>query len=109
VTLYKAVRPDGASFYDPSFRWLTKAGNLPKRPVKHPAVGGLGYLSASTSEADCTGFQWPCRLLTVEPVGDLFTPDATRLRNKRAARAFRVTGERSSTRRAPSHCGRRAN
>jgi hypothetical protein len=90
VTLYKAVRPDGASFYDPSFRWLRKDGT---KPVTHPAQGGLGYLSASTSEADCTGFRWPCRLLTVEPVGDLFTPDAISLPNKRAASAFRVTGE----------------
>jgi hypothetical protein len=98
VTLYKAVRPDGGSFYDPSFRWLTKAGNLPRRPVTHPATGGLGYLSASTSPADCTGLRWPCRLLTVEPVGDLFAPDLTTLPNKRAARSFRVTGEVESWR-----------
>jgi hypothetical protein len=99
VNFYKAVREDGTSFYDPTFRWCGPPGEpLPTEPVVHPATGGLGYLSASVSATDCTGMQWPCRLLTVEPVGETFTPDAFALPNKRAAKAFRVTGEVESWR-----------
>jgi hypothetical protein len=99
VNFYKAVREDGTSFYDPTFRWCGPPGEpLPTEPVVHPATGGLGYLSASVSATDCTGMQWPCRLLTVEPVGETFTPDASALPNKRAAKAFRVTGEVESWR-----------
>ncbi|WP_336649224.1 hypothetical protein, partial [Microbacterium sp. MMO-23] len=52
----------------------------------------------STSPTDCTGFSWrvngkDSRLLVVEPVGDVWTPHAGDLPNKRAATAVRVVGE----------------
>ena len=95
TTYYKAVRTDGTSFHDPSFRWLRRDGKPYARPVRHPAEGGLGYLSVSVAEADCTGFTWRCRLLTVEPVDgyEVWTPKPKHLPNKRASLAWQVTGE----------------
>ena len=101
---YKAIRPDGSSFHDPAFRWLRRDGKPYVRAVTHPGASGnhstatLGtdathYLSVSTSPADCTGMRWPCRLLAVEPVGEVWTPHLGDLPNKRAALAWRVVGE----------------
>lgn len=91
-TYYKAVRPDGTSFYDHATKW--SAGKI----TRHPQAGtgdASEYLSVSTSPTDCTGFEWPCRLLTVRPVRGhaVFTPDAGGLPNKRASDAWMVTGE----------------
>ena len=103
MTLYKAVRPDGGSFHDPTFRWLPEDGVVPDGGwlVKHPAPAARigrgsdatadGYLSVSTEPADCTGFKWPCRLLLVEPVGRPALDDS--YPHKRRVRAARVVGE----------------
>ena len=104
---FKAVRPDGASFYDPNFRWLPADGIIPAggRLVKHPspaaAIGrGSGalansYLSLSTVATDCTGFDWPCRLLVVKPIGRTYRDD--RYPHKRRIRAGLVVGELAAT------------
>lgn len=79
MTYYKAVRPNGSSFHDSSFRWLPEDGVIPENGwlAKHPdpaeritvksRAKASRYLSVSTEPADCTGFRWPCRLLVVEP------------------------------------------
>lgn len=90
---YKAVRPDGYSFHDPNFRWATEPGGVTKHPDYRVGTYAGGYLSVSTSPSDCTGLEWPCRLLVVEPVGEVFTPDRARLPNKRAGGAFRTIRE----------------
>ena len=93
-TYYKAVRPDGASFHDQSFAWATKPGGLTTHPHTGPtSMSAADYLSVSTVPTDCTGMRWPCRLLEVEPVGDVFAPHTRDLPNKRAARAFRTVRE----------------
>lgn len=98
ATYFKAIRPDGASFHDPSFMWATEVGGV----TTHPSVGvnvdvvnygASGYLSVSTTATDCTGMRWPCRLLEVEPVGEVFTPDPAGLPNKRAGLVFRTVRE----------------
>lgn len=103
TTYYKAVRPDGTSFHDRSFRWLPADGLIPAGGVlvKHPAPAARigkgsdatasGYLSVSTEAADCTGFQWPCRLLLVEPIGRALLDDE--YPHKRRVKAARVVGE----------------
>ena len=96
TTYYKAIRPDGSSFHDPSFRWATEPGGV----TTHPTGDGedaAAYLSVSTTPTDCTGMRWPCRLLEVEPVGDIFTPNAKGLPNKRAALSFRTVRELPAT------------
>lgn len=96
ATYFKAIRPDGASFHDPSFMWATEVGGVTYHPT-HGRSGNTstaaGYLSVSTTATDCTGMRWPCRLLEVEPVGDLFTPDPGGLPNKRAGLVFRTVRE----------------
>ena len=110
-TYYKAVRPDGTSFHDPAFRWVPEDWTPEdgRVRVEHPdpdlARGAGGYLSVSTEPADCTGMKWPCRLLIVQPVGEVLTPEPGTLPYKRAGRAFDVIAER------PAHealgpCGR---
>ena len=99
-TYYKAIRPDGTSFHDPEFRWLPEDGNIPEGGhvvtlgdgVMNP-YGAETYLSVSVEPADCTGFSWPCKLLRVEPAGDVITPHSVRLFHKRAARSWRVVEE----------------
>ena len=101
TTYYKAVRPDGTDFYTGTVQWATPgAGRTRPRTVKHPTakqVGGdaSGYLSVSTVPTDCTGMEWPCRLLTVEPVEghEVTTPEPDDMPHKRASVAWRVTGE----------------
>ena len=96
TTYFNAVRPNGASFHDPSFMWATEVGGVTYHPT-HGRSGNTstaaGYLSVSTTATDCTGMRWPCRLLEVEPVGDVFTPDPAGLPNKRAGLAFRTVRE----------------
>ena len=94
-TYYKAVQPDGTDFYSGRVRW-DRVGEI----VEHPDPGSLGgsdaegYLSVSVSPTDCTGMDWPCRLLVVEPVEGFPvwepTPD---LPAKRASHAWRVVRE----------------
>lgn len=96
ATYFKAIRPDGASFHDPSFMWATEVGGVTYHPT--PGRSGntstaAGYLSVSTTATDCTGMRWPCRLLEVEPVGEVFTPDPAGLPNKRAGLVFRTVRE----------------
>lgn len=100
-TYYKAVRLDGTSFHDPTFRWVpedwtpTDGPVLVEHPNYDPAGGAGGYLSVSTEPADCTGMSWPCRLLIVEPVGGpVPAPEPVNLPHKRAGRAFDVVDER---------------
>ena len=96
---YKAVRPDGTSFWDPTFRWVPETGPVEGIVVEHPNphghVGAAGYLSVATVATDCTGMGWPCRLLEVESVEGrkVHTPDRTSLPNKRASAAWRVVRE----------------
>ena len=96
ATYFKAVRPNGASFHDPSFMWATEVGGVTYHPT-HGKSGNTstaaGYLSVSTTATDCTGMRWPCRLLEVEPVGEVFTPDPAGLPNKRAGLVFRTVRE----------------
>ena len=75
TTYYKAVRPDGMSFYDAGFRWVPETGPV-EGVVTLPSADGdtwpggdaSQYLSVSAVPTDCTGMWWPCRLLVVEPV-----------------------------------------
>ena len=103
---YKAVRPNGGSFYDPDFRWLPE-GWVPGNPiptdwvVRHPNPGaklekGSGarasrYLSVATVPTDCTGFRWPCVLLEVEAVDQAYLDD--QYPSKRRICAARVIRE----------------
>ena len=98
ATYFKAIRPDGASFHDLSFKWATEPGGV----TTHPSVGvnvdvvnygPSGYLSVATVATDCTGMRWPCRLLEVEPVGEVFTPRPAGMPNKRAGLVFRTVRE----------------
>ena len=101
VTYYKAVRPDGTSFHDPSFRWVPKTGPVEGIVVTHPHphdTDPSGWLSAATVPTDCTGMRWPCRLLLVEPVeGHPVTAPLDNLPRKRAASAWRVVREMPAT------------
>ena len=101
-TFFKAVRPDGTDFRTGKVHWLPADGApIPEGGwlVEHPHPGevgnryAVGYLSASSVETDCAGFQWPARLLSVEPVGDVWTPDPGSFPRKRAAHAWRVVEE----------------
>ena len=103
MTYYKAVRPDGTSFYDVAFRWLPdgwKSGDPVPADlvVEHPDYSPTDscasrYLSASTVATDCTGKGWPCVLLELEPVGQVRQPDPRELPHKVAAPAWRVIRE----------------
>ena len=98
TTYYKAVRPDGTSFHDPSFRWVPKSGPIPDDGllVSHPLDldrrSAAGYLSVSTVPTDCAGMEWPCRLLEVVAVRGckVVTPEPDSLPNKRGASAWLV-------------------
>ena len=101
-TYYKAVRPDGTSFHDPTFRWVPEDWTPTDGPVRvehtdyDPTGGAGGYLSVSTEPANCTSMRWPCRLLIVQPVGEVLTPEPLGFPHKRAGQAFDVIGERSA-------------
>ena len=105
---YKAARLDGTSFHDPAFRWIPQTGPVEGRIVRHrlaktqhvPDGSHAGrYLSVSVEPTDCTGMDWPCRLLVVEPVDGfpVVAPDPAGLPRKRAARAWRVVREVDAT------------
>ena len=100
-TYYKAIRPDGTSFHDPTFRWVPETGPVEGIVVTHPHphdTDPSGWLSVATVPTDCTGMTWPCRLLLVEPVeGHPVTAPLDDLPNKRAASAWRVVRELPAT------------
>ena len=100
-TYYKAIRPDGTSFHDPSFRWVPESGPVEGITVTHPnphSHSPSGWLSVATVPTDCTGMEWPCRLLLVEPVEwHPVTAPLLDLPNKRAASAWRVVREMPAT------------
>jgi hypothetical protein len=93
---YKAVRPDGGSFHDPSFVWATEPGGVTTHPDFRKGDGARGYLSVATVPTDCTGMSWPARLLVVEsvPGHPVFAPDKDEFPHKRAAEAWRTVEER---------------
>lgn len=78
MTYYKAIRPDGTDFYTGTVQWAPESGDIPAEGlvVTHPTSTEWGnyhstHLCASTSPTGCTGFEWPCRLLEVEPVSEV--------------------------------------
>ena len=79
MTYYKAVRPDGTDFHTGTVQWVPEQGEIPADGivVTHPTStvwkeSHSTHLCASVAPADCTGFEWPCRLLEVEPVGEVY-------------------------------------
>lgn len=102
MTYYKAVRPDGTSFHDRSFRWLPESGPVEGHTVTHPTASTVGehassYLSVSVTPTDCTGTRWPCRLFEVMPAVEVVTPEPDSLPNKRAAVAWQIVRELPAT------------
>lgn len=98
TTYYKAVRLDGTDFHTGTVQWAPPDGHEGDWVVLHPTATEIGdrpseYLSVSTVATACKGMKWPCRLLTVEAVGDVIKPEPGLLPNKLAGVAFRVTGE----------------
>ena len=99
-TYYKAVRHDYGSFHDPAFKY-GPVGTMVEHPDFKPRgnePSAAHYISVATVPTDCTSFKWrvngrDSRLLVVEAVGSVFTPDEERYPNKRAVRALRVVGE----------------
>ena len=102
TTYYKAIYPDGTSFHDSRFRWLPESGPVEGHMVTHPTASIIGdhasqYLSVSVVPTDCSGMWLPLRLLEVEPVGEVVTPEPGRLPNKRAGVAFKIVRELPAT------------
>ena len=98
TTYWKAARPDGTDFHTGTVQWAPPEGHEGEWIVRHPAATEIGddasgYLSVATVATDCTAMSWPCRLLTVEAIGDVTIPSPSDLPSKRAGVAFRVTGE----------------
>ena len=100
MTYYKAVRADGTDFHTGTVRWVPEQGEIPAEGiiVTHPTStvwreDHSTHLCASVAPADCTGFEWPCRLLEVEPVDEVYS----HVRNKRSALAWRVVRELPAT------------
>ena len=101
TTYWKAVRPDGTDFHTGRVLWTPPAGHVGEWVVRHPTAsvigdGASGYLSVASVPTDCTGMEWPCRLLEVEAVGEVTTPNLA-LPHKRAGVAFRVLREARAT------------
>ena len=101
TTYWKAVRPDGTDFHTGSVQWAPPAGRVGEWLVRHPTASVIGdsasgYLSVASVPTDCTGMKWPCRLLEVEAVGEVTTPNLA-LPHKRAGVAFRVLREAPAT------------
>ena len=94
MTYYKATRPDGTDFRTGTIDYAAAlaAGEVVLHPSGENRKGDPAtYLSVATVPTDCTGFAWPCRLFTVEAVGDALP--APGLPNKRRVAALRVTAE----------------
>jgi hypothetical protein len=89
---YKATRPDGTDFRTGTL--LYEVG----KTVKHPYhEGGMlpndpaTYLSVTVEPGESlVGGSWPCRLFTVEPVGDTVTRTDGQLPHKRGCKALTV-------------------
>lgn len=101
VTYWKAVRPDGTDFHTGKVQWAPPPGHEGEWIVRHPTASSIGddaseYLSVATAPTDCTGMGWPCRLLEVEAVGEVTTPNRA-FPHKRAGVAFRVLREVPAT------------
>ena len=101
TTYWKAVRPDGTDFHTGTVQWAPPAGHVGEWLVRHPTAAVIGdrasgYLSVASVPTDCTGMEWPCRLLEVAAVGDVTTPNWA-LPHKRAGVAFRVLREVPAT------------
>jgi hypothetical protein len=93
---YKAVRPDGTSFYDEHTGWeLGKITWHPSADLDNHDGDPARYLSVSVSPTDCTGFRWPARLLRVVPVRGhkVIAPRSDLLPNKRASDAWEPVEE----------------
>src|SRR4051794_33835936 len=88
---YKAVRPDGTSFYDQHTGWeLGKITRHPSADLDNHDGDPARYLSVSVSPTDCTGFRWPARLFRVAPVrGHKVITPRPDLPNKRASDAWK--------------------
>ncbi len=96
MIFYKAVRPDGTDFYTGTVRWAPEQGEIPEGGiiVTHPTSTVWGeshatHLCASVTPTDCEGFGWPCRLLEVEPVGEVHP----HYNSKRSSLSWRVVRE----------------
>ena len=96
MTYFKAVRPDGTDVYSGTVQWAPTQGEIPEGGivVTHPTSMAWEedhstHLCASAAPADCTGFSWPCRLLEVEPVGEVYRHAGS----KRSALSWRVVRE----------------
>ena len=89
MTYYKAVGPDGTSFYDRETFW--KVGQVTYIDgVRGTALCQPGILHASDAPGEVLqGGRWPCRLFEVEPV----LPLVAREGHKVGAHAWRVTAE----------------
>lgn len=101
TTYWKAVRPDGTDFRTGRVLWAPPAGHVGEWLVRHPTSSQIGnhastYLSVATVPTECTGMSWPCRLLEVEAVGEVTTPNLA-LPHKRAGVEFRVLREAPAT------------
>ena len=101
TTYFKAVRPDGTDFRTGLVQWAPPAGHVGEWLVRHPTSSEIGnhpskYLSVATDPTDCTGMRWPGRLLEVEAVGEVATPNPD-MPHKRAGVAFRVLREVPAT------------
>ena len=100
MTYYKAVHPDGTDFYTGTVRWAPESGDIPAEGlvVTHTTstawkLDHATHLCASVAPADCTGFEWPCRLLGVEPVTEVHHHEG----NKWSALSWRVVRELPAT------------
>ena len=103
MTYFKAVRPDGTDFYSGTVQWAPTQGEIPEGGivVTHPTStlweeDHSTHLCASAAPADCTGFSWPCRLLEVEPVSEVYHHEGEVYRHagsKRSALSWRVVRE----------------
>ena len=96
MTYYKAIRPDGTDFYTGTVQWAPEPGDIPAEGlvVTHPTstkweFGHKTHLCASTSPTGCTGFEWPCRLLEVEPVSEVHEHEGCKV----SALSWRVVRE----------------
>ena len=101
TTYFKAIRPNGTDFYTGSVQWAPPEGHVGEWVVRHPTSSEIGshlskYLSVATAPTDCAGMKWPCRLLEVEAVGEVTTPNRA-FPHKRAGVAFRVLREAPAT------------
>lgn len=99
MTYYKAIRPNGTDFYTGTVQWVPESG-IPANGfvVNHPTsteweVGHETHLCASTSPTECIGFEWPCRLLEVEPASQVYEHTGTKV----SALSWRVVRELPAT------------